>query len=69
MEGRVVLDCLIGADLAIRCRATSETPGGYGFAAAALRVAQKYRAQPTMEDGRPAAGERTTIAINFRPAP
>jgi outer membrane biosynthesis protein TonB len=69
VEGRVVLDCLIGADLAIRCRATSETPGGYGFAAAALRVAQKYRAQPTMEDGRPSAGERTTIAINFRPAP
>lgn len=67
MEGRVVLDCLIGADLAIRCRATSETPGGYGFAAAALRVAQKYRAQPTMEDGRPAAGERTTIAISFKP--
>lgn len=69
MEGRVVLDCLIGADLAIRCRATSETPGGYGFAAAALRVAQRYRAQPTLEDGRPAAGERATIAINFRPAP
>jgi len=68
VEGRVVLDCLIGADLAIRCRATTETPDGYGFAAAALRVAQKYRAAPTLEDGRPAAGERTTIAINFRPA-
>ena len=68
VEGRVVLDCLIGADLAIRCRATSETPAGYGFAAAALRVAQKYRSQPTMEDGRPAAGERTSIAISFKPA-
>jgi protein TonB len=62
-----VLDCLIGADLAIRCRATSESPAGYGFAAAALRVAQRYRSQPTMEDGRPAAGERTTIAISFKP--
>lgn len=68
VEGRVVLDCLIGADLAIRCRATSETPTGYGFAAAALRVAQKYRSAPTMEDGRPAAGERTSIAISFKPA-
>ena len=36
--------------------------------AAALRVAQKYRSQPTMEDGRPAAGERTSIAISFKPA-
>lgn len=69
VEGRVVLDCLIGADLAIRCRATSETPAGYGFATAALRVSQKYRSAPTMEDGRPAAGERTSIAISFKPAP
>ncbi|TPW02376.1 MAG: TonB protein, partial [Alphaproteobacteria bacterium] len=68
IEGRVVLDCLIGADLAIRCRATSETPSGYGFAAAALRVAQRYRSQPTMADGRPAAGERTIIAIVFKPS-
>lgn len=68
IEGRVVMDCLIGANLAIVCRVTSETPGGYGFAAAALRVAQKYRSAPTLEDGRPAAGERTTIAISFKPA-
>jgi hypothetical protein len=67
IEGRVVLDCLIGADLAIRCRAISETPTGQGFAAAALRVAQRYRSQPTMEDGRPAAGERATLAISFKP--
>ncbi len=67
IEGRVVLDCLIGADLAIRCRATSETPSGYGFAAAALRVAQRYRSLPTMADGRPAAGERAIIAISFKP--
>jgi protein TonB len=66
IEGRVVLDCLIGTDLAIRCRAVSESPPGQGFAAAALRVAQQFRAAPTLDDGRPAAGERATVALVFR---
>lgn len=67
VEGRVVLDCLIGNDLAIRCRARSETPAGYGFATAALRVAQQFRAAPALADGRPAAGERATVALVFKP--
>jgi protein TonB len=66
IEGRVVLDCLIGTDLAIRCRAVSESPAGQGFAAAALRVAQQFRAAPTLDDGRPAAGERATVSLVFR---
>lgn len=67
ISGRVALDCLIGNDLAIRCRAVSETPAGYGFAAAALRVAQQFRASPTLEDGRPAVGERAQVSILFQP--
>jgi hypothetical protein len=67
VEGRVVLDCLIGTDLAIRCRARSETPAGYGFATAALRVAQEFRAAPTLQDGRPAAGERAQVTLVFKP--
>ncbi len=67
VEGRVVLDCLIGTDLAVRCRSISETPAGYGFAAAALRVAQQYRAAATLEDGRPAAGERAQLSMQFKP--
>ncbi len=67
VEGRVVLDCVIGTDLAIRCRARSETPAGYGFAAAALRVAQQFRSAPLLMDGRPAAGERATVSLIFRP--
>lgn len=66
VEGRVVLDCLIGTDLAVRCRALSETPSGYGFAAAALQVAQQFRSAPTLDDGRPAAGERTTVSLVFK---
>jgi len=66
VEGRVVLDCLIGTDLAIRCRSVSESPAGYGFAAAALRVAQQFRSAATLDDGRPAAGERATVALVFR---
>ena len=67
VTGRVVLDCLIGNDLAIRCRSVSETPAGFGFAAAALRVAQQFRAAPTLEDGRPAAGERAQLVLGFKP--
>ncbi len=67
VQGRVVLDCLIGTDLAIRCRSISETPAGYGFATAALRVAQQFRAGPTLEDGRPAAGERAQVVLVFKP--
>ena len=67
VEGRVSLDCLIGNDLAIRCRTLSETPSGYGFAAAALRVSQRFRAAPTLEDGRAAAGERAQVTLVFKP--
>ncbi|MDX2235491.1 MAG: hypothetical protein NW200_13420 [Hyphomonadaceae bacterium] len=67
IEGRVVLDCLIGTDLAVRCRTRSETPAGYGFGAAALRVAQQFRAAPTLMDGRPAAGERAQVSLIFKP--
>lgn len=67
LEGHVTLDCLIGSDLAIRCRALNETPAGFGFASAALRVAQSFRAAPTLEDGRPAAGERAQVTLVFKP--
>lgn len=50
-EGVVELDCLVRASGALECEALSETPSGWGFADAALRMSRDYRMAPAMRNG------------------
>jgi hypothetical protein len=63
--GSAQLSCVIMPDLGLTCSVASETPQGMGFGAAGLRVAQFYRAGPTLTDGKPSPGERVTLPIRF----
>jgi protein TonB len=65
-EGRVTLDCIVAADGAIGCRIVQETPEGWGFGQAALKIAPAFRIAPQMEDGRPTAGGTVRVDLNFR---
>lgn len=65
-EGRVTLDCIVAADGAIGCRVARETPEGWGFGQAALKIAPSFRLAPRMEDGRPTEGGTVRVEIAFR---
>jgi TonB family protein len=65
IEGRVQLDCLIAANGRLRCAVVSEEPLGLGFGAAALSVADEFRAAEQV-DGAPTIGRRVRRSIAFR---
>jgi len=51
IEGQVVLDCVVEVSGALDCAAVSETPPGWGFAAAAVRISRDYAMVPATRDG------------------
>lgn len=65
-EGRVMLECDPREDGALLgCRVLSESPGGVGFAAAALDASQQARLSTTsMQDAAP--GAKVTFTIVFQ---
>jgi periplasmic protein TonB len=65
-EGRVTLDCLVRANGAIGCTVADETPAGWGFGEAALKIAPSFRLAPRLEDGRPTEGGSVRVNISFR---
>jgi len=65
-EGRVVLDCIVGADGRIGCSVTEEEPSGWEFGDAALRISRSFRIAPQLENGQPAEGGRVRVIIPFR---
>ncbi|MDZ4777517.1 MAG: TonB family protein [Alphaproteobacteria bacterium] len=64
-EGRVTLDCVVGASGAIACTVARETPEGWGFGAAALKIAPSFRLAPRMEDGRATEGGTVRVDLAF----
>lgn len=64
-DGRVTLDCVVAANGAIACAVARETPEGWGFGAAALKIAPAFRLAPRMEDGRPTEGGTVRVDIAF----
>jgi len=46
VRGRAVLSCQIKLDRTLNCVGARETPAGYGFMAAALRLARDFRLAP-----------------------
>jgi TonB family protein len=67
MTGRAVLSCRVDATGNLEdCRAEEETPAGFGFGEAALKVAPLFQMKSTGSDGRPVAGGTVRIPITFR---
>lgn len=66
--GRSAVNCVIRADTRLEgCRVVDESPGGFGFGDAAVRVAEthfRFR-PPTTASGRPVDGFRVTVTVNF----
>ena len=65
VSGRALLDCLVASDGLLTCAVVSETPEGYGFGEAALRVARSFRMAPQTRDGVPTAGGRVRVPIRW----
>lgn len=65
-EGRVTLDCIVAANGAIACTVMNESPAGWGFGDAALKIAPSFRLAPRLEDGRPTEGGAVRVDIAFR---
>ncbi len=65
-EGEASLQCIILDGGALDCERVSASPGG--FAAAALRVARRFRHAPQLADGSDAAGAQVRLHVVFRMA-
>lgn len=73
ISGRATLRCEVSARGTMQaCIVVEETPAGFGYGAAALRLAPKFIMSPPMQDGRPVPGFLVRIPIVFNvpgPAP
>ena len=65
VEGRVILDCVVGDEGRLTCVVQSEDPPGYGFGEATLAIAQEFRAGPVTRDGEPTAGRHVRRAVRW----
>lgn len=67
-SGRSAVNCVIRADTRLEgCRVVDESPGGFGFGEAAVRIAEthfRFR-PPTTASGRAVEGFRVTVTVNF----
>lgn len=66
--GRSSVSCVIRADTRLEaCRVVDESPGGFGFGEAAVRVAEThFRVRPgTTGSGSVVQGGRITVGVNF----
>lgn len=69
ISGAATINCRIQLDTTLAgCRVVGETPGGFGFGEAALRLGmQTYRFRPPTIDGRPVDDQGVTFTIEFGP--
>ncbi len=56
VEGYAELDCRVSTQGALACVVLTETPAGFAFGAAALRIAHDHTMVPATHDGAPVQG-------------
>jgi len=66
LEGATRLSCTVSADgSAEACKVESETPAGYGFGEASLRMVKSFRFHPMTVDGQPRGGGVIHIPLKW----
>lgn len=66
VEGQSTMRCLVSMEGRLEaCRVTSETPAGYGFGQAAVRLAREFRALPRRQGGRSVPGGTVDVTVNW----
>lgn len=67
VEGQALLNCIVDVRGALECSVISETPEGWGFGAAAVRISEDYRMVPAMRDGQAVPGRyRMRVPFEMR---
>lgn len=70
LAGRAVIDCRLTAEgRAVDCKTVSETPEGYGFGEAAVKLSVTFAFVPSLRDGKPVDDARRLIPISFAGPP
>ncbi|MGH7012051.1 MAG: TonB family protein, partial [Caulobacteraceae bacterium] len=66
VSGKATLSCQVDVHGVLdACQVVAESPTGYGFGAAALALAPRFRMKPMSIEGRPTAGGVVNIPITF----
>jgi protein TonB len=65
VEGAATLDCVVAVSGALNCTVVSETPAGWNFGAAALRISQDYQMAPATQNGQ-AVQARYRMRVPFQ---
>lgn len=63
--GRIELECLIDEEGRLACVVANDANPGWGFAAAARRLARRLRVAPVDDTGAPTIGRRVAVAVLF----
>jgi TonB family protein len=66
LAGRAVISCMVTLEGRLAdCRATAAWPEGAGFGEAAVAMSEVFRMRPQTKGGKPVAGGRVTIPLEF----
>lgn len=65
--GHVMMDCLVAPGGRVTCTVLSESPEGWHFGDAALRISQSFRMAAQTSDGRPTSGGHARVSLTFAP--